>query len=171
MKTRKRVLVVEAAPMFRKAFVKALLRQRCRPSSTSEVFKLDNMICYQTTSQVKQAHEGVQVALVDALIDEKVKTGKPVTGVEVIEDFTKRGIECIGICCIPDHNTALRKAGAVLVLSKPVALAAIFAGVLPINNWPGMSQELAVQLDKFTASYRKNEKFKTKLDRFVASCQ
>jgi len=166
MKRHQRVLVAESAPFMRKAFVKALLRQGCLPVTTSELFEKDGALWFNTERGPRQAHDGIDIALVDCMCD----NGTAVTGAMLVRELTARGISCIGIAAMPKFNGPLKNAGAKLVVRKATALAAVFSGVLSMNRFIEAPQEVPTRLAKFARSYRKNKQLKDEVNDLVMSC-
>jgi hypothetical protein len=164
MKRHQRVLVAELAPFMRKAFVKALLRQGCRPVTTDELFEKDDALWFTTKRGPRQAHDRIDIALVDCMTDNAV------TGAMAVRELTARGITCIGIASLPEFNQPLKEAGAKLVVCKAAALGAIFSGVLSMNRIKEAPQDMLDRVAQFAQSFRDNMQLKNRLNALIQNC-
>ena len=158
------VLLAENSPLMRRAFAGALQKRKAWVE-IAVGFDLDEYgrLQYQTLQSYHYPLSAFSVALIDSGEELGLES------VTVVRKLTALGVVCIGIAALPERNEELLAAGAKVALCKPVALAAIYAGVLPLNaSIKNPSLNLKARLERFHIEHRQNEKLKQEMRDLLA---
>ena len=160
-----KVLLAENSPLMRRAFAGALQKRKAWVE-IAVGFDLNEYgrLQYQTLLSYRYPLSAFSVALIDSGNELGLES------VTVVRKLTALGVACIGIAALAERNEELLAAGAKLALCKPVALAAIYTGVLPLNaSIENPSLELKARLEHVHVEHRQNEKLKQKMRDLIAS--
>ena len=70
----------------------------------------------------------IDVAFVDG------ECGRDFGGPAIVDELTRRGVQCVGMSSDPEANAEMLKSGAVLDFQKPFALCALALGLVPLEE-------------------------------------